>query len=395
MNQNWKPWIGVAAFAIVTLAIGYYLVAPSQAGGQAAKPLTSVVEGTEINLSFKQPGTIEQLLVTEGDQVKAGQLVAAISSEELLAKREQAVAAYELAKTKLAQAQAGVTLTDGATKAQIKQAEAAVIAAKANYEANKNGARPEELAQLTAKLEATRIAKETAYAQLQRMQVLYEEGAIAQAQLEEMTAKYEQAAAEYTAVEQQRQIAEKGARPEQLEATKAQLEQAQAKYAEAVAAHGQVEVKEIDVEAAEAAVQQAKGALSEIEAYIENTRLTVPVDGVVKSVAVKSGELVAQGHTVMTILADGERFAKFYVEETKLAGLQAGDKATIYLPALGKSVEGTVQMIAPAADFAVKKASQDFADRDMRAFQVKISIASPDVLPGFTAEWHIEGADQR
>ncbi|MFP3380642.1 HlyD family efflux transporter periplasmic adaptor subunit, partial [Bacillus sp. SIMBA_069] len=88
-----------------------------------------------------------------------------------------------------------------------------------------------------------------------------------------------------------------------------------AAYDQAVAGRGQVGLKQLDVKSAEAGVQQAKGALAEIEAYLNNTKLTAPVDGIVKSVSVQKGELVAQGFTVMTIQTKADNYVKLYVNE--------------------------------------------------------------------------------
>lgn len=300
-------------------------------------------------------------MVKEGDEVKAGQLVATLNNEELLAKREQAQAAYHLAQVKLEQAKKGVGITDTSSNAQVNQALAVVNAAKAQYEANKNGARSEEVSQLKAKQQAAQTAKQIAETQLQRMKKLLEEGAVPQVKVDEAQMDYEKAVAEQKAVEEQLKMAQSGSRKEQLDAAKAQWEQAQAAYDQAVAARGQVGLKELDVKSAEAGVQQAKGALEEVEAYLNNTKLTAPVDGVVKSVAVQKGELVSQGFTVLTIQTKQDNYVKFYVDEYEIAGIKAGDTVNLFVPSLNRETEARVVNVAPAADFAVKKRHRSWA----------------------------------
>lgn len=397
MKLNAKSWAGVIGFVAVTSLLGTYLLMPGGKGfaGDSGKPLVSVVEGTEVDLAFKMGGSIENILVKEGDVVKPNQLVATLSSEELIAKREQAEAAYKLAQAKWEQAKRGVSVTDDTSQAQIDQALAASNAAKAQYEANKNGARPEEIVQLTSKLQANKIARDIANTNLQRMNQLFVEGAVPKAKVEEAEAQYEKAVAELSAVEEQLKMAKSGARKEQLDAAKAQWQQAEAAYQQAVAAKGQLGIKQMDVKSAEASVQQAKGSLDEVEAYLRNTRLTSPVAGIVKAVNVQKGELVAQGFTVVTIQMQDEQFVKFYVDEDKLGNLQAGQKHKLYVPALKKEVEGTIVSIAPAADFAVKKATQELNDRDIRAFQVKVQVAGEGIRPGLSVEWDIKGDGAR
>lgn len=392
-----RAWIGVSGFVVSIALLSAYLIGPGAAdvAGQRPVQMAGVIEGTETDLSFKMGGSIAEIAVKEGDEVKAGQLVATLNSEELLAKREQAQAAYHLAQVKLEQAKKGVGLTSSSTHAQVNQAKAAVDAAKAQYEANKNGARSEEVLQLKAKLQAAQTAAQIADTQLERMTKLFAEGAVPQVKVDEARMDQEKAAAELKAVEEQLKMAQSGARKEQLDAAKAQWAQAQAVYDQAVAASGQVGLKELDVKSAEAAVQQAKGALDEIEAYLNNTRLTAPTDGIVKAVAVQKGELVAQGFTVLTLQSKENNYVKFYVDEYQIAGLNAGDTAKLSVPSLNRDTEATITSVAPAADFAVKKATQELGDRDIRSFQVKMEIRDPELRPGLSVVWNLEGAGER
>ncbi len=391
--MNKRSWIGVGGFLACIVLLGGYLLMP---GANSAAHITSqqvgVVEGTEVDLAFKTGGSIADILVKEGDTVRAGQPIALLNNEELLAKREQALAAYKLAQAKWEQAKRGVAVTSDSSSAQVEQAAAAVQAAKAQYEANANGARPEEIAQLQAKLTAAKTARDVARLQLERTIHLFKEGAVAKAKLEEAQMQFDKAAAELSAAAEQLRMGQSGARKEVIAAAKAQWEQASAAYQQAVAGTGQVGLKQFDAEQAEAGVHQAKGALDEVEAYLNNTRLTAPVNGVIKTLAVQKGELVAQGFTIATIQAQEENFVKFYLEEGELAGLKVGQKAKLFVPALQKQVEGTVSTIAPAADFAVKKATQELGDRDVRAFQVKISLSDAELRPGYSVEWNLEGA---
>lgn len=389
-----RAWIGVAGFAAVIAVLGTVLFSSggSSLAGQKTPPLTGVIEGTEVDLSFKMGGSIEQIAFKEGDEVKAGQVVATLNSEELLAKKEQAEAAYRLAQVKLDQAKKGVSLTESTSNAQVDQAQAVVSSAAAQLAANKNGARSEEIAQLKAKLQAAQTANQIASTNLERMQKLLAEGAVPQVKVEEAQMQAEKAQAELKAADEQLRMAQSGARREQVDAAQAQLDQAKAAYKQAVAARDQVGLKELDVKSAEAGVLQAKGALAEIEAYLNNTKLVAPMDGVVKSVAVQKGELVAQGFTVLTLQAKADNYVKLYVNEYALGQIKTGDTVNLFVPALNREVEAKIATIAPAADFAVKKATQELGDRDIRSFQVKLLVSDPELRPGLTVEWKLEGA---
>ncbi|GIO07256.1 secretion protein HlyD [Brevibacillus reuszeri] len=392
--MNKRAWIGVAGFAVGITVLGTFLFGPGigSVTGKDSTQIAGVIEGTEVDLSFKMGGSIEQLAIADGDEVKAGQLVATLNSEELLAKKEQAEAAYHLAQVKLEQAKKGVSLTDSSSSAQVDQAQAVVNSAKAQLDANKNGARAEEIAQLKAKLSAAQTSNQIAATNLERMQKLLVEGAVPQVKVEEAKMQADKAAAELKAADEQLKMAQSGSRREQIDASQAQLDQAKAAYDQAVAGRGQVGLKQLDVKSAEAGVQQAKGALAEIEAYLNNTKLTAPVDGIVKSVSVQKGELVAQGFTVMTIQTKADNYVKLYVNEYALANIKSGDMVKLYVPALKREVDAKIATIAPAADFAVKKATQELGDRDIRSFQVKLLVVGSELRPGLTVEWKIEGA---
>lgn len=392
--MNKRAWIGVAGFAVGITVLGTFLFGPGigSVTGKDSTQIAGVIEGTEVDLSFKMGGSIEQLAIADGDEVKAGQLVATLNSEELLAKKEQAEAAYHLAQVKLEQAKKGVSLTDSSSSAQVDQAQAVVNSAKAQLDANKNGARAEEIAQLKAKLSAAQTSNQIAATNLERMQKLLVEGAVPQVKVEEAKMQADKAAAELKAADEQLKMAQSGSRREQIDASQAQLDQAKAAYDQAVAGRGQVGLKQLDVKSAEAGVQQAKGALAEIEAYLNNTKLTAPVNGIVKSVSVQKGELVAQGFTVMTIQTKADNYVKLYVNEYALANIKSGDMVKLYVPALKREVDAKIATIAPAADFAVKKATQELGDRDIRSFQVKLLVVGSELRPGLTVEWKIEGA---
>ncbi|WP_188067857.1 HlyD family secretion protein [Brevibacillus brevis] len=392
--MNKREWIGVGSFVVSIAVLGTVLFGSnvSSVAGQNTTKLAGVIEGTEVDLSFKMGGSIEQLSLKEGDEVKAGQVVATLSSAEILAKKEQAEAAYKLSLVKLDQAKKGVSVTDSSSNAQVDQAKAVVNSAQAQLDANKNGARSEEITQLKAKLHAAQTSNQIAATNLERMKKLLAEGAVPQVKVEEAQMQADKAQAEFKAAEEQLKMAQTGSRKEQVDAAQAQLDQAKAAYNQAVAGRGQVGLKELDVKSAEANVMQAKGALAEMEAYVNNTKLTAPVDGIVKAVAVQKGELVSQGFTVLTIQTKSDNYVKFYVNEYMLSNVKTGDQVKLFVPALNREVDAKVVTVAPAADFAVKKATQELGDRDIRSFQVKLLVSDSELRPGLTVEWQLEGA---
>ncbi|MNL50511.1 hypothetical protein D3C87_1735340 [compost metagenome] len=103
--------------------------------------------------------------------------------------------------------------------------------------------------------------------------------------------------------------------------------------------------------------------------------------------AINPGELVPQGGLVMTVEDVRQRYVKFYVAENRLSGVRAGDKQELYVPALDRRFKARVLSVSPSADFAVRKATRELGDRDVRAFSVKLRVDDAELLPGYTVEW--------
>ncbi|HEY9898871.1 MAG TPA: HlyD family efflux transporter periplasmic adaptor subunit [Pantanalinema sp.] len=380
---------GVIAFSGVALAFSVALgfAGASQSHGAGGPALTGVVEGMEVDLAFKLPGRVAAVNFREGDPLEAGQEVARLTSEEVQAKVEQAEGAYALAKVRAEQARQGVSLMDDASSAQVHQAQAGIQAASAQLDAMRNGARPEEVAQLEAKLRACKTGENAARFAYEGLKELFQAGGVAKAKHDEALAQYDKLKAEREATEEQLRMARKGARREQISASRAQVSQASAAYDQARANRGQVSIKALDVAAAEAGMKQAKGLVDEAQAALRNTHLYAPVAGVVKSVAISPGELVPQGGLVMTVEDVKQRYVKFYVDENRLSGIRTGERQELYVPAMDRRVEARVLSVSPSADFAVRKATRELGDRDVRAFSVKLRVDAAELLPGYTVEW--------
>ncbi|WP_284641031.1 HlyD family secretion protein [Paenibacillus silviterrae] len=378
---------------------------------------TAYIEATQVSASFKVGGRVTELLVKEGDTVKQGQPIARLQSNEIEAKVAQAKAAVGLAQGKIAEATgaeagalakkqqgaAAVQLTAETAEQQVAQAQAAVQAAEAKVQALKNGARPEEKKQAEAQLNAAKEVYDVAEQSLKRMNTLLAEGLIAKADADKAKVSFEEAKAKYELAQQQAALVNQGPRPEEIQGAEAMLEQARASLRLAEAGREQVQIRQGDVAAAEAAARQARGAIQsaesgklqaeasqlEAETYLSYTELLAPADGIIVAQNAQLGELVGSGFPIYTVEASGSRWAKFYLPETELTGLKSGDNVSLKLAATGAAIQGKVQLIAPAADFAVKKATQAAGDTDIRSFGVKIELTEvpENTATGMTLQW--------
>lgn len=124
----------IALLAIVVIA-ALALVALQR---WAAKPTTQYVQGQvevrRIMVATKIPGRLQSILVREGDRVAKGQELASLSSPEIEAKKQQAMGAVQAAEAQYAKARKGARSEEiRAAKAAFDRASEAAQLAQTTY----------------------------------------------------------------------------------------------------------------------------------------------------------------------------------------------------------------------------------------------------------------------
>jgi len=353
----------------------------------AARGLTAVgtVEGTEVDVNTKVPGRIVKILVNEGDRVRAGQVLAKISDDELKAKEAQAQALVEAAKSQLDQANQGIRLQDELSRSNIEKAEGALKAAQSQLDKARKGARNQEVAQAQA-------AYDLWVKTYQRVEKLYQKGAVPAQKLDEVRTQLEVA-------KQTLSMAKEGARQEDVKGAEAQVFMARAALDAANAGKLQVELARQAALAARAKYDQALAGLQEVQAYLKDTELRAPISGTVTSLNSDVGELVSQGMPVLTITDMENLWVEVKVRESDMGGLKEGQTARVKVGGpKERYYEGRIARIARKPDFAAKRATNDRGDQDILAYGVKVRIhknklplMGDDFLtPGMTAEVKFE-----
>ena len=266
------------------------------------------VEVTEYRVSSKVPGRILELRVKEGDYVKVGDTLAILDAPEVRAKMEQARSAENAA---------------------------AAIELKA-----KNGAREEQIRGAFSVLQQAKAGYEIAEKSYQRIQRLFDEGVISAQKRDEVYAQYKAMEATMKAAQSQYDMAVNGARME-------------------------------DKMAAAAQVGRAKGAVQEVNSYINETVQIAQMEGEVSDVYPKVGELVGTGSPIMSIAVMDDMWGTFNIREDQLAGLQVGFEFTAFVPAFNKEVKMKVYYLKDQGSFAVWKATKANGQYDLKTFEVK------------------------
>lgn len=317
----------ILAAAVALLVFGFRQYNEGRAvNGKNEAVMQGSVKMTEIDLNSMIEGYVTEVCVEEGMSVKAGDVMIVIDPDIVKAKVAEANAAVEQAKAGLAQARAS-------------QAAAEAVLSKAQ-----NGARQEDIEQAKASFDY-------AAKMYERMQSLFEAGAISASDLDSVEAQYLSAKAIY-------EEAVNGSRSEDISAASAQVEQAKAA-----------------VKQYEAAVKQAEAAAGEAGVYLEKSVITAPEDGTVTALNVEKGELVSTGMALATMKTTKDTWIEVNVRETSLGLVKEGQQVCLTFPAYeGKEFHGTVTSVSQNPDFATKKATNENGSFDILSYCVKVQM---------------------
>ncbi|HAS8485278.1 TPA: HlyD family efflux transporter periplasmic adaptor subunit [Vibrio vulnificus] len=276
--------------------------------------LQGMIEAQQYSISSKVPGRIDQVLVRKGENITKGQLVFTLHSPEIEAKLEQAKAGEKAAGALAQEAE------KGARSQQIQAAKDQWLKAKA----------------------AADLMEKT----YQRVNNLYNDGVVAEQKRDEAMTQWQAAKYTESAAFQMYEMAKEGVRDE----TK--------------------------LAAAEKA-RMAAGAVAEVEAYANDTRIESWFDGEVSQVLLQSGELAPQGFPVVTVIDTQDAWAVLNVREDLLKHFQKDQTFSAYLPALDKKIEFKVIHIAVMGDFATWRATDASKGFDLRTFEVEARPVTP------------------
>ena len=210
-----------------------------------------------------------------------------------------------------------------AAEAAVSSAQVAVTIAELTYQEMEASPRPNEIAPRQVQVNGGRAALSRAKAQV----------VAAQAQFDGATADVALAEAQVDAAEAQ------------AAAAQARVAQAQA-LLELLGAGPRPE----DLALAQARVAEAEAALEATESALPQVQLISAIAGTVTALKVSPGETVLPGQVVLALA----NLRRLQVETTDLserdvARVAAGQRATVYVEALGLNVEGRVARIASQA----------------------------------------------
>ncbi|WP_460192623.1 efflux RND transporter periplasmic adaptor subunit [Thermosynechococcus sp. FA-CM-4201] len=272
-----------------------------------------VVPVQTVNISPKRAGLLAELYVEQGDQVKAGQIIARMDNRD--------------------------------EQAQLAQAQANLADAIARRDRVVAGNRAEEIAQAEAQVRAAATRAQLAQERLKRNELLAAEGAIPRDTLDELKANRDSAIANLNEAQKRLQLLQRGSRSEEIRQAEASVAAAQAQ-----------------VEAARAA--------------FEDTVIRAPFTGIITQKYANPGAFVTPTTTAsattsatstsIVAIAEGlEILAE--VPEVDIGQVLVGQPVEIRADAYpGETFAGRVRLVAPEA----------VVEQNVTFFQVRVSLVT-------------------
>jgi multidrug resistance efflux pump len=313
--------------------------------------LIGTVDANEVLVSARIPGRIQTLTVDEGTDVKAGQLIAVIESQDLEAARNAAEATAAGQKFKLGETVATESQTRGETGSAavnaedlLKSAQASLAQAQANYEHQK--------------------------ADTSRTVALAKDGIMSQQAKDDAATSLQ---ASKAAVDAAR---------DNVSAAQASLKQAHAhELLTTVAARTVKETSE--------AAENARALADQAKVQLGYSQVFAPVSGKVNVRAALQGEVVNAGAPIVTIVDLTQTWVYAPLPETQADAVQLGDMLRVMMPS-GATITGKVINKSAEGDFATQR-DVSARKRDIKTIQLKLLIDNPEerFVPGMTAEVYI------
>jgi len=351
----------LAAIAVIFCVV--YFAVGSRQGDASMMVVSGTVEAYDVSVGSKVGGRLAELHVDEGDHVDSGQLLAVFDVPELEARSEALDAELAEAQSVLAR------LANGARPEEIAQARALLDAAQSRLDLLESGTREEDIAVDAAALESAEVDLDLAKVELARAEELFRQDVIPRSELDKAQARV---GSLEQAVEQSRQNllkAQDGFRDEEIGAARAELDYARQSL-KLVLAGSRAE----DIERALANIDAVEAQIAELEVSLEESSVTAPAAAVVLATGYQPGDLILPGGEVARLLLDGRMFIQIFVPQDKLGWAAPGSTARIEVDTFpGEYFNGEVTYLSTQGEFTPRNL-QTKEKRVEEVFRAKVQV---------------------
>lgn len=325
---------------------------------------SGTIEARAVSVGSRAGGRVKEVLVREGERVKAGQTLIVLETGDLDAQKLMAEAG-------LAQAEAALEkLRAGARPEEVAQARARASVATAALDETRTGARSEQIAAAEERLTAAQGALDKAELDAERARKLVEVSVIPQAEADSAAAVLKSARATRNAQAKVVEELRAGARTEEVRQATARQREAQAGAA-LVSAGARVE----DLKAGEATVLAARGRLDQVKVLLDETTIEAPANAIIETLELRPGDLLGPSAPAARLVEDNALYVRIYVPETQLGHITAGQKVPIKVDTWPeRRFQGVVEWVATVGEYSPRNL-QTADERADQVFAARIGIA--------------------
>lgn len=272
------------------------------------------VDIREVQLAFRQPGRVAQMMFDEGDAVVAGTRMATLDAQPY----QEAFAA----------------------------AEASVRVAQAELAKMRRGLRPQEIIQAQEALNQAQAVARRAERDYVRLSRLLPSKASSQQDVDNARAARDQAIAG-------------------VKAAKAALSQAREGF------------RKEDIAAAEAQLAAAMATRDQAATALADTELFAPSDGTVIARIREPGSMVVSQSAVYNLSLDKPVYVRAYIGETALGRIAPGTPVQVRSDSSKKIYHGQIGFISPRAEFTPKTVETTDLRTDL-VYRLRIVVSDAD-----------------
>lgn len=315
----------------------------------------------ESQLAPEITGTVAELLVKEGQPVKAGEVVARLETSRLQAQYEQAQKKVTVAAAQLEVASRPPLESEfQEVRSEVAKAE---TVARANLESARQrlleaqrGPRQEQVSR--AQAEVARLSAETEQRarDQQRQKELYDRGAISKQAYEQSTTLLQQARAAQNQASQQLLEFKRGTRPEDLAQAEEAVRAAQAEL-QAAGQTGAARLKQLqdrpraeDVSLAQAQLAEARAGSEVAREQLELAAVRAPYDGVVGRRLLRAGDPAGPNAPILTFSSQPSLEIRVEIDESERSRVTPGLKAEVKAAGYPEPFRATVRDFAAEID---------------------------------------------
>lgn len=375
-----NPILLVAVLAVVGVVIWRVFFA-----GPSVPPsiviLSGRVEGDDSAVAPKTAGRILEVRVREGDQVKAGDVIAVLDDQQVQDRHDQVQAALTAAQARTTAAQAQVAVLEQ----QLKQAQLTATQSKDDAQGRVRQAEADltaaeaDLTQQEASLKLALFDKD-AYTRL------VQTGAASERQGRVSVSTADQQEAAVTAAKRRVEAA-RGA----LTTAKANLTNPEIREAQVAGVRQQLIQQKAEIANSAASAQEARFQLAEADSNRQDLTVRAPFTGTIITRAAEPGEVVTVGTAIVTLLDLNKVYLRGFVPEGEIGKVRVGQPAHIYLDSNPKQpLDAYVSRIDPQATFTPENTYfQDDRVKQVVGLKLQLKSGFGYAKPGMPADGEI------